>query len=249
MGFFDSFFGGLGSSKKARDLLITDVTRMDGDKVCIAALDGGKAVRLNTPQPRESWIESLGGLAPGDQLSAVWRPAKRYTPPHMEDGGWVPASAEKTGSPGEDALVRRLGPQAFDSVAAAFGSPAYKSARGNPAFSPGRGSRSLATLRARRVTLRPAANGVRADLVDHAGDVWKAVPVVDLAIRVHQQRCPDCRGDRLAENLMAEFAGSDALLRIGLGRAYQPDDEHIGCYLQVNHVFLTPSRREHFVLS
>lgn len=249
MGFFDRFFSGSGSPKEARDLLITDVTRMDGDKVCIAALEVGKAVRLNTPQPRESWIESMGGLTPGDQLSAVWRPTKRYTPPHTEDGTWGQASAEKTGRLGDDEFAALLQERAYPSVTAAFGTPAYQSARGNPSFQPNKGSRSLATLRVKRVVLRPVGNGVRADFVDCEGAMYKMVPVVDLAIRVHQQRCPDCMGDRLAENLAAEFAGGDALLRIGLGRAYRPDNQHFGCYLQVNHVFFTPSRRGHFVLS
>lgn len=250
MGFLDYFADFFRGTSVSRNLTITDVTRMAGDAVCIAAADGTKAVRLSTPQPRDLWLESIGSLAPADQISVTWRREKRYKPPHIEDGRWVPSSLTKVGSLAREEFLGSLRAQSFPSVGKAFGQPAFYSQRGNPAFTPGRGSRSLATLRVKRILLRPIGEGIRADFVDDDG-VSKMVPVEDLAIRMHQNRCPECAGDGLAENLTAEFSGDNALVRIGLGRAFKSaDNNRRGCYLQVNHVFPTSSERpSHFALT
>jgi len=235
MGFFDfsEFFA---SPKTPRQLIITDVTRMAGDAVCIAAAYGDKAVRLSTPQPRDGWLTSVGNLTPGDRIALTWRREKRYTPPHIEDGRWVPASLRKLGRLSPADLVAAVERHAFSSVVKAFSQPLFRSPRGNPAFRPGKGSRSLATLRVKRVLVRPAVRGVRADFVDAEG-IWKMVPVEDLAIRTHEEMCRDCRGDGFAENLANEFSRGESLIRIGLGRAFQSDGEsRPGCYLQVNHI-------------
>lgn len=250
MGFLDFFSDFFGGAKTPRHLIVTDVTRMAGDAVCIAAADGANAIRLSTPQPRDEWLRSVGGLSPGDEITVTWRQEKRYRPPHIEDGRWVPSSLTKIGRVTGEELIARLGAHSCPSVGKAFGEPAFRSPRGNPAFSPGRGSRSLVTLRVKRIAMRPFGSGVRADFVDDDG-VWKMVPMEDLAIRVHQARCPDCAGDGLAENLTAESSGEEALVRIGLGRPFQATaDSRPGCYLQVNHVFpLAPSHPPHFVIS
>lgn len=242
MGFLDSLFG-RGGAKPGR-LLITDVTRMEGDRVCIAALDGDRAIRLHSPHPREAWLDSIGGLAPGDEISAAWRIDRRYSRPHAEDARWIPASVEKTGRLTREQLTERLAGLAYPSVTAAFGDPAFESSRGNPAFPPGRGDRSLACLTVKRVFLRPDGQGIRADFVD-AGGAWRMVPVEDLALRRHQAGCPDCAGDRLAERLSAEMSGAEAVLRIGLTRPFEPSPGRRGCYLQVNHIFPLPPRSTH----
>lgn len=243
--FIDSLFKGANSP---RSVVITDVTRMDGDKVCVAALCGGKSIRLNTPQPTDEWITSIGGLSPGDQISVVWIPAKRYTPPHKEDGRWSPPSCEKQERTSREDFVALLDREAFMSVRRAFGKPAFFSPRGNPVFSPHRGSSSLATLRVSDVSVYPSGNGVRADFADSEDD-WRMVPVVDLAVRTHQRRCPECFGGQLEQRLADEFSGGEALLRIGLGRAFQAEQRQPGCYLQVNHVIPVSPHGGHFMLS
>lgn len=246
MGFLDSLASFFRGSSPSPRFTVTDVTRMAGDAVCVVAADGGRSIRLSTPQPRDAWLDSIGGLAPGDQLNVTWRREKTYKPPHIEDGRWVPSSLVKSGRLDRDDLIATLSANSYPSVTKAFGRPAFHSPRGNPAFAPGRGSRSLATLRVRRVLLQPIGHGVRATLVDDDG-VTKMVPVEDLAIRMHQERCPDCAGDGLAENLSAELSGGDAVVRIGLGRPFQSaSDSRPGCYLQVNHVLLMAGRGGHF---
>jgi len=77
------------------EAIITDVTRMHRPKVCIAALQGGRTIRLNRPQPDEQVLKSIGGLLPGDRVCMEWLDNPFYVPPHVEDGTWEPMSFRK----------------------------------------------------------------------------------------------------------------------------------------------------------
>jgi hypothetical protein len=217
---------------------------MSGDKVCIAAKLGGKSIRLAEPHPRDAWLTSIGGLVPGDLVRVRWRPTKRHRPPHAEDGRWSPNAFSKVRNLEFDELSDELGTSAFDGVEEAFGKPLFVTEKGNPAFRADHGSRSLATLRARRVSVYPHGDGVRTDFTDSRRS-WHMVPVEDLSIRKHQQRCPDC-SKRLRAFLGEQYDSAEAILRIGLGRPYQGGSNPLGCYLQVNHIFPTTARVGHF---
>ncbi len=123
--------------KTSEEVLITDVTRMEGDNVCIAALNQGKSLRLHSPAPREQWLRSIGGLTPGDILSLSWKLPRRYQRPHLEDGDWNPESITKAARLPEDELVKRLSASTFLSIKDAFGKPCFYSDNGNAAFAPG----------------------------------------------------------------------------------------------------------------
>lgn len=225
--------------------VITDVTRMHGDHVCIAALDGRKSMRLHDPQPREPWLDETGGLAPGAVVSLTWNTARRRILPHSEDGTWSPSSLVRQGQLAGDELVRRLSETAFRSVKQAFGKPARYSENGNAAFTPGSARRSLASVIATSVRVYPQGDGVRVDFTD-ATDEWKMAPMEDLAVRRHQTQCAAC-STQFAGLLSPEFGGDAAILRVGLGRPFQDGDQPAMCYLQVNHVFPIPPRPKHFV--
>jgi hypothetical protein len=218
---------------------------MQEDKVCVAALNRGKSLRLHNPTPREQWLTSIGSLTPGDIVSLSWKLARRYHRPHLEDGDWNPATFAKVDLLPEDELVKRLSANAFRSIDHAFGKPCFHSENGNAAFVPGKGSRSLASVIVSSVRAYPHGEGVRADFADSRGE-WRMVPVEDLAIRNHQMQCSSCASD-LPKLLASEFQGSRALLRVGLGRPFQSSDSATACWLQVNHIFLIPSKRHHFV--
>ena len=244
MGFLDSLFG---NPRRDVAATITDVTKMEQDRICIAAMTDGKSIRLNSPVPRENWLRSVGGLSPGDQISLSWRMARSYTPPHREDGSWYPSTLTKVGRLSENDVRQKLSSTAFRSLRKAFGKPLFTSPRGNPAFPPNRGSRSLASLVAHEVSVYPVGNGVRLDFRDDDSE-WKMVPVEDLAVRNHRLRCAEC-ASRLESLLKDEFNDTEAILRIGLGRRYRADGQEPACYLQVNHVFPMSAREKHFVLS
>ena len=224
--------------------MITDVTRMSGEKVCIAARMDGKSMRLSEPHPRDEWLKSVGGLSPGDLVRVQWRPAGRYRRPHSEDGRWSPSSFAKVRSLRIDDLSNELGRSAFASVEEAFGKPLFLTEKGNPAFRPDHGSRSLATVVARNVAVYPQGDGVRIDFAD-ARRSWSMVPVEDLIVRQHQQHCSECFV-RLREFLTEQYDSEGAILRIGLGRPYQGGNNPLGCYLQVNHIFPERPRAGHF---
>lgn len=217
---------------------------MQGDKVCIAALCRGSSIRLHEPQPKEQWLQSIGGLAPGDLVSLTWKVARRYRRPHAEDGNWYPTTFTKRDRLPEDDLVKRLSGKAFRSIDEAFGRVRFFSENGNAAFAPGKGARSLASLIVSSVRAYPHADGVRVDFAD-SKQQWRMAPLEDLAVRIHQLRCSSCRSN-LPALLASEFCGGGAILRVGLGRPFQGGDKADACYLQVNHIFLIPSKRKHF---
>ncbi|MGH9194474.1 MAG: hypothetical protein ACRD1T_01880 [Acidimicrobiia bacterium] len=241
MSFLDTLFG---TWPKVLEVMVTDVTRMGGDKVCIAASADGKAIRLHEHHPREEWLNSIGGLSPGDIVAVEWRPARSYRRPHSEDGRWSPASFVRVRRLRVGDVTDNMAPTAFPSVEKAFGKPIFLTEKGNPAFRPGQGSRSLATLVAKEVSVYPHSEGVRIDFAD-AKRPWSMVPVEDLRIRRHQEACKEC-SLRLGEFLKRQFETDTAILRIGLGRPYQGGKNPLGCHLQVNHIFPLPALAGHF---
>ena len=218
---------------------------MQGDKVCIAALHRDGALRLHNPSPREHWLQSIGGLTPGDIVSLTWKLPRSYHRPHVEDRDWNPAMFGKIDRLPEDRLIERLSANAFRSIVDAFGEPCFYSENGNPAFTPGRSSRSLASVLARSIRARPHQAGVRVSFIDEHQE-WSTIPLEDFVVRQHQTQCRGC-SSYLSKLLVSEFEGDRALLRMGLTRQFQAEGRTPACYLQVNHIFLMPSQRKHFV--
>lgn len=224
MGILDAFLR-LGQPK---ELLITDVTRMQGDRVCVAGLVGKNTVRLAEPAPTRQLLKKIGGLASGDVIGVDWNRLSRYRPPHTEDCRWRPTSALRRPSLEPEALYSRLAPAAFGSVHEAFGKPKFLARKGNPAFPSDKGKRSLATISATNVRVYRFGDCLRAEFEDSETS-WRMLPVESIAIRDHFKVCSECKrtGETRAES---------ALLRVGLGRPFQPDGEQLGCFAQVNAV-------------
>lgn len=227
------------------EVLITDVTSLGSPRVCIAALAGNRAIRLHSPTPSEMWVDNANGIMPGDLIAVKWNAAKITYPPHVEDGDWDQTECTKLHRLTEHELIEQLETTAFDSVKDAFGPPWIKGKNGNCAFRPNRGVFSLATVRASSVTVRVQFGKPRVAFED-AHDRWASVPFQDLAVRRHLNSCKGCRrrGEQL---LQSEFQGSSAVLRVGLARQFQVGDYPSACWMQINHVFLIPSKRNHFV--
>jgi|SRR3990172_6547418 len=225
------------------EVTITDVTRMREPSVCVAGVSGDRTVRLSDPQPNDMCLKSLGGLVPGDVISLSLLPIKGATPPHKEDSEW--SSVSRLGRLTEAELVEILRPRAYDSVIDALGRPSALGSGGNGGFPPRRGSRSLASIIVESVKVYPHFEGIRVDFTDRRGS-WTRVPFQDLLVRTHQRSCSVCRAG-LAGVLARELCGGGALLRVGLSRPFSTPQHPPLCWLQVNHIFLTPSRRKHFV--
>lgn len=220
------------------ELLITDVTRMSADRVCVAGLSGRDTVRLAEPSPTVQLLASLGGLAPGDVIRVQWRYAGKREAPHTEDATWIPKTIERLDRSRRTELYRRLVSSQFKSMTAAYGEPKYFVAKGNPAFPPGRGLRSLASIAAMDVRIYRLGDGLRADFRDEDRQ-WRMLPVESIAIRGHFIACPEC-------SRTGEARASVAVLRVGLGRPFQPDGEEMGCFAQVNDVIPADPTGPHF---
>ena len=244
MTLFDSLFGAR-NRYDSIEAVITDVTRMQGDNVCIAALHRGKSIRLHDPAPREQWLRSIGGLTPGDAVTLTWRAARRCRRPHLEDGDWNPDLFTKVERLPEDEFIKRLSASAVGSIKDAFGMPNFYSENGNAAFTPSKVSRSLASVIASSIKVYPFGDGVRVDFADRRRE-WTMAPMEDLTIRNHQTQCSLCSCN-LRSLLASEFEGTEAVLRVGLSRPFDNGDNEAACYLQVNHIFGIPSRQRHFV--
>jgi hypothetical protein len=232
------------------EAIITDVTRMLPPRVCIAALQAGRAIRLNRPQPDEQLLSSIGGLLPGDRVSVEWLDNPFYVPPHVEDGMWEPQSFRKLNRLTKPELVDVLMPGAARSVGEAFGNEWFRSTPGSAGFRPGQGERSLASVIVRDVRVYPWFAGVRVDFSD-AGGRWTMVPLEDLVVRRHQTLCPECLTSRgrkslFDRNLAKEFSAQQALVRVGLTRPYASDQYETACWLQVTGVYPIGKKRRHF---
>ena len=232
------------------EAIITDVTRMQRPKVCIAALQGGRTIRLNRPQPDEQVLKSIGGLLPSDRVCVEWLDNPFYVPPHVEDGTWEPMSFRKLERLSKTELIDVLMPGVARSVEEAFGHEWFRGARGNGAFRPGEGARSLASVLARDVRVYQWFQSVRVDFKDACGQ-WTMVPLEDLSVRRHQVLCPDCvttpaRISRFNFNLRNEFWGREVLLRVGLTRPFDAEGQETACWLQVTGVYLVGKKRQHF---
>jgi hypothetical protein len=232
------------------EAIITDVTRMLPPKVCIAALQGTRTIRLNRPQPDEQILSSIGGLLPGDRVAVEWLDNPFYVPPHVEDGDWEPETLRKLDRLTKPELVDLLLPGVTRSVGEAFGQEWFRGAKGNGAFHPGTGERSLASVLAREVRVYQWFQSVRVDFEEEGGR-WTHVPLEDLSVRRHQVLCEDCvttpnRTSRFNQNLRSEFWDRDVLLRVGLTRPFEAEGQETACWLQVTGVYPIGKKRQHF---
>ncbi len=230
---------------KRISVVLTDVTEMGGDNVCIAGIDlaSGKTIRLSDRTPTRRLLAGHGGLRPGDVIDVKFEPMRRPEAPHVEDGRWEHLTLRKEGVFAFDDLQALLARQALRSVEEAFGEHAVAGRNGNHAWKPGKGVRSLATLHATGVHAILSANTLRVEFTDGAGVTWNAAPFQDLSVKTHPDTCDSCQRHHL-RNVAAEFDADDALIRIGLTRSFASSDTTAGCWLQVTNILARP--RQHF---
>lgn len=228
--------------------MLTDVTQMAADAVCVAGIDlaSDETVRLANPQPTQRLITALGGLGPGDILKVDAKPLRKVEPPHTEDCEWNPRSLKRVGIAPLAEMLSALESTSFTSIQAAFGEPVTKGRYGNSSWTPERGTRSLATISVVYVRASADKNDrPRIAFKDDSLDYWQAVPMQDLRAKMHQANCPECEGSTYIERLQGEFDANRALVRVGLTRAFSPGEgTEPMCWLQVTNILAKP--REHF---
>lgn len=227
---------------------ITDLTRMQGERVCVAGYtERGQCVRLGFPTggPTEAWLrlDAQRVIRPFSvvDLDLLWPTPE---PPHTEDWvidpecralrGLLPASQQ-------EALLKRLDDGSAESI---FGAEI----RQGPGFYvlAGQGERSLGTVRPGRLDEVHCfqRDGGRWDyrlgFTDQAGRRYD-LAVVDLAFRCFLnclRRKRGYSGEQAARRLTSVLSRARLYLRLGLARRWAKYPDR--CYLQITGVYSFP---------
>jgi hypothetical protein len=232
-----------------RELVITDVTRMQEGRVCVAGYDRQRnCVRpvLAPPGIHESSLCAKKkpivfpfALVEYDLLDHIPKP------PHTEDWRYDPASVRLIKKLGEKEKRETLERLCFPGVDAIFGTPII-SAQGHYVLD-GQGTRSLGTIRPRQILKviheqRDDAWKYRLWFVNGERMTWH-LTITDLAWRYF---CDSQRQTRSAEKIVSELTAkleaSQVYLRIGLARGWDKHPDR--CYLQVTGVYSFPDYLE-----
>lgn len=230
------------------NLVITDLTRMQDQRVCVAGYDEqGRCVRPVLPPPG---IQECSLYANGKSIifpfASVTYDLIEHAPqpPHTEDYLFHPAAVQSGGALDMDDrpafLLRTLSPN----VAAIFGQPIYADA-GHYVLD-GSGPRSLGTVQPSRppqVLFQTGQDGVikpRLAFEDEAGAHYR-LAVTDLAWRYQAdffRRTENLPVEALTARMQAALQSKAVFLRIGLARGWSKHPDR--CYLQVTGIHTFP---------
>jgi hypothetical protein len=239
-----------------QEIIITDVTRMRNDRVCLAGVDRkGKCIRPLLPYPeflREHHLYDIDSVVirPRAVVNLFLEPDPDPELPHSEDYFWKNQNQmEFLRQPDEKVWHMVLQRTASESVASMFGALIRK----NKYVAPGDGVCSLGTLKPASLDklgyYQLEFNGVKTDkftlnFTDSTGEVFKQIPITDLSLRYyvkHLQHSMDYGPRRIRAYLERQFAQSKVWLRLGLTRPFQKSDsDRKWCYIQVTGVYTFP---------
>lgn len=243
---------------RRRRLVVTDITRMDGDRVCVAGFLPDEDNRVVRPVcarggPREPWLlpASEARVIPFAVLDLnVAKAPRPLVAPHTEDRV-VPTTGHRlvgTLSPWEQIawLESSLSPSLRD----VFGATVRADPEGQWGryVQVGEGERSLGTIKSGEILAVRYAHypergrwDYRLRFRDATGEEFQ-LAVVDLAFR---RRLDDMRHsgflpDRVAAETLAELRRQAVYLRVGLARGWEKHPDR--CYLQVTGVYGYPEQ-------
>jgi len=230
-----------------KPIVITEVTRMQEGRVCIAGYDQhGHCIRPVLPPPgiHESTLYSAGRLIifPSAKVELEFAEPTPQ-PPHTEDVRYDPASVKFVERQPVERWRKMLEATLFPSVSAIFEQPILN----DPGHfvMDGQGPRSLGTLRPRRMIhvihdLSPEDKWqYRLRFEDHEGATYR-LTITDLAWRYYcdHQRTVGTAPQQIADTLLHTLQTSEVYLRIGLARGW---DKFPGrCYLQLTGIHTFP---------
>ncbi|MDZ4766030.1 MAG: hypothetical protein SGI73_15900 [Chloroflexota bacterium] len=233
------------------EILITDLTQMSRDTVCVAGVTHqGVIVRPILPPPGISERHLFGGdqiiIRPRAVVTMDLKPKKAPEPPHIEDHIWYQPETASMSRLADDKTWRAaLDKLIYPSVQDIFEVELEK----NRSLEPGTGVRSLGTVCARIVKFSYAVDEhqipkFRLSFYDHADVGYFNLPITDLTLR-HYARWLTGQQKLAYEDASAqierEIRKSVVYLRVGITRPFQKsrhDDEK--CYVQVNGIYTFP---------
>ena len=236
---------------RRRRVIVTDVTRMDGTRVCVGGyLEDGGAVRpvVGRSGPDETWLQraSDGPVAPFSvvELRIAGAPKGMHAP-HTEDR-LTPNRGQRVRrvlkTPEQIALLERTCSPAVRDI---FGAEIHGdgSRTWGRYVLTGQGGRSLGTVKPveiEEVVYRRYADRGRWDyrlrFRDGALETYQ-LAVVDLAFRKHLDALRDSgmTPDAAAEAMCEGLREQQVYLRVGLARGWDKHPDR--CYLQLTGVY------------
>ncbi|MCA1668654.1 MAG: hypothetical protein LC793_14900 [Thermomicrobia bacterium] len=231
-------------------LTITDLTRMQRDRVCVAGyLPDNTCIRAVFAKGglTEGWLRVRGQVAirPFAVIEFdIQGKASMPLPPHTEDRIIDSTHRVRRGVLTPEERAEWCAKAEERDVAAIFGA-AIHNEDGHFVLA-GEGMRSLGTVRVKRleeVQFSPGANGrwqYRLAFTDQSGQRYR-LPVTDLAFRAYLDYLRDQRAvppEMVAHRLIAILRTNPVFLRIGLARGWERFPDR--CYLQITGVYSFP---------
>ena len=231
-------------------LTITDVTRMQGDKVCVAGIDDyGNCVRpVARGEVRERHLYQGGRLiiCPKAKVEFDLAPT-RITPPHIEDKGFDPSTITGRGFCTDDEWERILRNSCFDSVEAIFDGHLENDRYVLPRSQ----TRSLGTIGSVQINHveiddYEGKHQFRLSFTDSTGKRYNRLPINDLTLRAYLQKSIATSGEMSAERaaLQAVKSADRLYLRIGLARPWTREGFPEACWTQVTGTYTFPDHLE-----
>jgi hypothetical protein len=230
-----------------KTLIITDVTRMQEGRVCIAGYDDhGTCVRPVLPPPgiHENSLYSNKYLIVFPFAAVEYDLLyPRSQPPHTEDYQYNPKSVRLVGRLTDRQKQNLLDKTLFNSLSEIFEVPIHSDI--GHYVTDGQGPRSLGTIQPRQVNkvfYEEDTEGkwrYRLSFVDGEDSNYR-LTITDLAWWYY---CDHWRGEgrtpaRIASELTASLKNNITYLRIGLARGWEKYPDR--CFLQITAVFTFP---------
>ncbi len=213
-----------------KQLVITDVTRMQGGRVCVAGYDkDGTCIRPVLPPPgiyeSSLYAQDHPIVFPFAVVEYDLLEPDPY-PPHTEDYVYAPASVRFIERLDEKGKRQVLDGTLFEHVNAIFGAPVL--AGPGQYVLAGQGTRSLGTIRPQRlvkVIYEQSPGGswkYRVGFTDGSGTTYW-LTVTDLAWRYYcdTQRRQGLPIQEIASHLTSVLSSGDVYLRVGLARGWE----------------------------
>ncbi len=233
-----------------KQLIITDVTRMQEGRVCIAGYDqDGHCVRPVLPPPgiHESSLYAQGHPIVFPFAVVAYDLQQRVSePPHTEDWRYDPTSVSFVRRLDETQKRETLEKSLFRDLAAIFEVPILSDV--GQYVMMGQGPRSLGTIRPRRIL--KASYGqlegkwrYRLGFID-ASDVTHWLTVTDLSWRyyIDFQFKAGHSAEEISATLTQKLRSSQVYLRVGLARGWEKYPDR--CFVQLTGVYTFPDYLE-----
>ncbi len=225
-------------------LTITDLTRMSGNRVCIAGIDSdGVCIRPDLPYPgvlqEHLQVDGRRIIKPRAKIEFELSPKPNTEAPHTEDKLFRVDTWRHRGDCDNQEWLQLLNRAAYPSIEDIFEGALQEHKHGLP----GEGPRSLGTIRAAYVhdvqlaspytdSPRPRLRFSDAERIEHD------LPIVDLAYREQVDRLGQDWASWESTTLNKLRRAPVLFLRVGLARPWAQMGNR--CYLQVTGIYCLP---------